>query len=116
MQSSASAEAPAGAPATYEVVHTTEYAYSESVSVSHHLARVAPRIFERQDCPVHELVIDPEPAAVRSYHDYFGNAVTLFIMERAHTELTVRARSTVTVRPRTLPDFAMTPPWEAACD
>ena len=29
-------------PVQYEVVHTTEYDYSESVAVSHHLARLEP--------------------------------------------------------------------------
>ena len=30
-------------PVTYDVVHATRYAYTESVSVSHHLARLTPR-------------------------------------------------------------------------
>ena len=40
MQNSASAEV----TVTYEVVHTTRYTYSEAVSVSHHVARVKPRV------------------------------------------------------------------------
>jgi len=42
--------------------------------------------------------------------------VTFFIMERAHKELSVSARSTVTVHPRVLPVAAETPPWEQARD
>lgn len=110
MQSSASTEA----AATYEVVHTTKYKYSETVSVSHHLARVKPREFPGQECLAHELLIDPAPAVVRSHRDYFGNTVTFFIVERAHSELTVRATSTVKVVSRPAP--ASTPPWEAARD
>jgi transglutaminase-like putative cysteine protease len=53
---------------------------------------------------------------VRSHQDYFGNAVTFFIVEGAHKALTVRAMSTVTVRRRSLPAFVHTPPWEEACD
>ena len=101
---------------TYQVVHTTRYAYREAVSVSHHVARVMPRVFPGQECLRHELQIEPEPAIVRPHQDYFGNDVTFFIVERAHKELTVRATSTVTVQPRSLPPLASTPPWEEACD
>ncbi len=112
MQNSVSAEA----TVTYEVVHTTRYTYSEAVSVSHHVARVKPRVHEGQECLRHELQIEPVPAVVRSHQDYFGNAVTFFIVEGAHKALTVRAMSTVTVRRRSLPAFVHTPPWEEACD
>jgi hypothetical protein len=40
---------------------------------------------------------------VRSHQDYFGNAVDFFIVERAHTELTVRSTSTVSVQGRPRP-------------
>ncbi len=69
MPSSVSTEA-----VTYQVVHTTRYDYSEAVSVSHHLARVRPRVFPGQECVRHELQIEPAPAVVRSHQDYFGNA------------------------------------------
>lgn len=104
------------APATYEVVHTTQYSYSESVAVSHHLARLAPRPLPQQDPLQHELRIDPAPAALRTHVDYFGNAATFFIMDGAHTTLTVRAESRVIVRPTLLPEAATTPPWEMARD
>ena len=51
MHSSVSAEA----PVTYQVVHTTEYTYSEAVSVSHHGARVKPRIVAGEECLPYEL-------------------------------------------------------------
>ena len=86
MQNSASAEV----TVTYEVVHTTRYTYSEAVSVSHHVARVKPREFAGQECLRHELQDRPVPAVVRSHQDYFGNAVTFFIVEGAHKKLTVR--------------------------
>jgi transglutaminase-like putative cysteine protease len=101
---------------TYQVVHTTQYAYSADVSVSHHVARVAPREFAGQQCLRHELLIEPTPAVVRPHRDYFGNGVTFFVIERAHTELTVRATSTVTIRARTLPALADTARWEEARD
>jgi transglutaminase-like putative cysteine protease len=100
--------------ATYRVVHTTRYTYSEAVSVSHHLARVKPRVFAGQECLSHELQIEPPPAVVRSHQDYFGNTVAFFIVERAHSELTVQSVSTVKVEGRVRPASAATPPWEEA--
>jgi transglutaminase-like putative cysteine protease len=86
------------------------------VSVSHHLARVRPRVFAGQECLRHELQIEPPPAVVRSHQDYFGNPVTFFMVERAHTELTVRAVSTVKVLARSGPASTATPAWEEARD
>jgi transglutaminase-like putative cysteine protease len=101
---------------TYRVVHTTHYVYSEAVSVSHHLARVRPRAFPSQECLYHELTIEPGPAVVRSHQDYFGNTVTFFIVERAHSELTVQSVSNVKVHRREPPVVEATLPWEEARD
>jgi transglutaminase-like putative cysteine protease len=112
MPSSVSTEA----GVTYQVAHTTHYVYSDAVSVSHHLARVMPRVFPGQECLHHELKIEPEPAVVRPHQDYFGNGVTFFIVERAHTELTVQALSRVTVHARSRPLSNSSPPWEEGRD
>jgi transglutaminase-like putative cysteine protease len=64
--------------------------------------------------PAHELQIEPVPAVVRSHEDYFGNTVDFFIVERAHSELTVRSTSMVSVLSRPRPASATTPPWEEA--
>ncbi len=113
MQSFASAEV---AAVTYDVDHTTRYEYSDSVSVSHHVARVRPRVLPNQDCLEHTLQVDPAPAAMSTRDDYFGNSMTLFVMGAAHTVLTVRARSRVVIRPAAVPDSAGTPRWEQARD
>jgi transglutaminase-like putative cysteine protease len=99
-------------PVTFAVVHTTEYAYSDKVSVSHHLARLSPRARPNQSCLRHTLEFDPEPAVQSSHTDYFGNPTTFVAMQGAHTQLTVRARSTVTVAAKPLPVFAETCPWD----
>ena len=103
-------------PVTYEVVHTTEYDYSESVAVSHHLARLSPRILPHQQRLHHELQIDPAPAVMTTHTDYFGNAVTYFGMQGAHKRLTVRARSRVALQATSLPAPSDTPPWETVAD
>jgi transglutaminase-like putative cysteine protease len=100
----------------YEVLHTTEYEYSEAVVVSHHLARLCPRTLPEQECFQHALEIDPPPAALSSYKDYFGNGVTFFAMQGSHQRLTIRARTTVDVAARELPNPAQTVAWETAAE
>ena len=104
------------APVQFEIVHTTEYDYSESVAVSHHEARLSPRVLPNQQCLQHELEIEPAPAAMASHTDYFGNTVTYFAMQGAHKRLTVRARSRVSLQPANVPLPAETPPWETVAD
>jgi transglutaminase-like putative cysteine protease len=100
----------------YEVVHTTEYDYSESVAVSHHLARLNPRVLPHQQRLHHELQIEPAPAVMTTHTDYFGNAVTYFGMQGAHKRLTVRARSRVALLATSPPVPSATPPWEVVAD
>ena len=103
-------------PVKYEVVHTTEYDYSESVAVSHHMARLSPRVLPHQQRLHHELQIEPTPAVMTTQTDYFGNAVTYFAMQGAHKHLTVRARSRVALQATSLPAPSDTPPWETVAD
>lgn len=100
----------------YDVTHTTEYDYSESVAVAHHVARLKPRDLPHQECVHHELAIAPAPAVTSTHEDYFGNLVTILALQGAHTNLVIRARSTVTVTAPYLPPPGDTPPWEAATD
>ena len=92
----------------YEVVHTTEYEYSETVAVSHHVARLRPRSLANQECLQHELTIEPPAAVTSTYEDYFGNGVTFFAMQGAHKRLTIRARTTMALTAPSLPDPAQT--------
>ena len=104
------------APATYLVVHTTRYTYTEPVSVSHHIARLSPRPLAYQECVQHEIQIDPVPAMTATHLDYFGNPTTFFVMDGEHRSLTVRAESRVIVASKDLPEPASVPPWEDARD
>jgi transglutaminase-like putative cysteine protease len=100
----------------YEVVHTTEYDYSEAVAVSHHLVHLSPRVLPHQQRLHHELQIEPAPAVMTTHTDYFGNAATYFAMQGAHKRLVVRARSRVALQDTILPLPSDTPPWEAVAD
>src|SRR5262249_59685795 len=107
MQSSASAE---GLPVKYQVVHTTTYSYSESVSVSHHLARLVPRTLPLQTRTSHQLQVDPPPDVATDHLDYFGNPMTFFIMQSAHNRLAVRARSVLELSGGRAPHAPGSPP------
>jgi transglutaminase-like putative cysteine protease len=99
----------------YDIVHTTRYDYSDSVAVSHHMARLRPRDLPNQRCVRHELVVEPAAAVTSTHEDYFGNPVTFFAMQGAHKSLVVRARSTVEAfgSPPVVPPGM---PWEAAAE
>jgi transglutaminase-like putative cysteine protease len=101
---------------TYDVVHETRYSYTESVSVSHHLARLSPRTLAHQASLQHTLYVEPAAAVLSTHADYFGNETTFFAMQGAHRGLTVTSRSRVRVLPRVAPAASVTPAWDAAGD
>lgn len=96
----------------YEISHTTTYGYAGSVSVSHHLLRLAPRRTTCQRCLSHELSIEPSPSVTSAHGDYFGNRAYFIGVERPHTELVVASRSRVAVGPAMIPEPSETPAWE----
>lgn len=100
----------------YQVTHRTKYAYEGVVTVSHHLARLAPRFLPGQRCPWHVLEIVPEPVGRSLHNDVYGNVTTYFECEGAHGELEVTARSLIEVLPTTNPAPSETPPWETIRD
>lgn len=100
----------------YRIIHRTTYRYESPVTVSHYLARLAPRTLPGQECPWHELHIRPEPVERALRADYFGNHCMYFEIEGSHHQLEVVARSLVDVRPARFIDPLATPPWEAVRD
>jgi transglutaminase-like putative cysteine protease len=100
----------------FEVTHVTQYEYSESVSVSHHVAHLTPRTLPNQVREGHQLQIEPAPDVTTTHVDYFGNPMTFFALQSAHRTLTVRALSTVVVSATVPPSPSETPPWERAAD
>jgi transglutaminase-like putative cysteine protease len=97
----------------YQIVHCTTYRYEGSVTVSHHLARLAPRRLPNQRCPWHEIEIQPIPVGRGVYVDAFGNTATYFEVEGKHEELVVTARSLVEVFPANAQAPESSPPWES---
>ena len=100
----------------YRLTHCTKYTYEGAVTVSHHLARLAPRTLPGQRCPWHALEILPIPVGRGVHVDSFGNITSYFEIEGKHGELEVTARSFVEVFATKHPDPAVTPAWETVRD
>jgi transglutaminase-like putative cysteine protease len=98
------------------VVHRTSYTYSETVTTSHHEARLTPRDHENQRTLSHELEIVPSPAVRRRRFDYFGNRTLHFHLSEPHKSLSVAVTTIVELRPPRPLDLARTPPWEEVRD
>lgn len=98
----------------YRVRHVTTYHYGDPVLLSHHAAHLSPRICPGQSHRLARLDIEPPPAVRDDGKlDYFGNPITFFTIQDAHTNLTVDASFEVeTSPPPALPQLDRTP-WDA---
>jgi transglutaminase-like putative cysteine protease len=97
---------------TYRVTHRTTYRYSEPVTLCHNVLRLTPRSHTGQSCLVTELVVEPAPAVMSNYVDYFGNPSTFFTVQDRHQQLTVMVVSETEVKPPAPPAPDRTPPWD----
>ena len=95
----------------FRVIHRTVYDYTEAVTVSHHAARVKPRLTSAQERADFALRILPEPSVQTMRTDYFGNRVCFFSIQQIHHRLEVTATSLVVARTVTPPALALSPPW-----
>ncbi|TAG08246.1 MAG: transglutaminase family protein [Verrucomicrobia bacterium] len=100
----------------YRIKHRTEYVYEGSVTVSHHLARLTPRVIHSQRCPWHSLEIFPIPVARTVHVDAFGNLTTYFEIEGKHDRLEVIARSFIEVSQHLVKRTCASPAWEEIRD
>ena len=98
---------------TYNIIHRTLYEYAAPVSVSHHVARLEPRVTPMQDREQFSLRIFPEPALRKARADYFGNQLCFFSIQESHNKLEIITHSRVMVRVEkpTQPESAAT--WES---
>lgn len=96
----------------FRVTHLTRYDYAEPVSLCHSLLHLKPpRQLPRQRCLSSQIRVDPWPAVNREHEDFFGNRVSYFSIQQAHTTLEVTAISEVEVdAPEPLPADSL--PWE----
>jgi len=76
------------------ICHVTTYSYGDRAEDSVNEVRLTPRTNYRQSCYHHSISIEPN-APLFSYEDGFGNRIHAFTVNRPHTELTIKATSTV---------------------
>lgn len=100
----------------YRIVHTTEYDYSEPVTVSHQILHLLPRPHPRQSCSRAQLKISPEPKTRHDRPDYFGNPETFCCLIEPHTKLRIEAECELAVSAASWPAPDSTPPWESVRD
>lgn len=81
----------------YELIHTTTYSYDAEVTASYGQAHLAPAEIAGQRVRCRQLIINPGATDIREHIDYFGNVSTFFLVTDPHTELSVTARSEVSV-------------------
>ncbi|MBI1374757.1 MAG: transglutaminase family protein [Phycisphaera sp.] len=96
----------------YRIRHTTEYQYTEAVSTCQNLVHLTPRDLPSQRCHRFSLTVQPGPATVQAYNDYFGNGVSVFAIYQPHDKLTITADSEVEVFDADAPTLPVTQPWE----
>jgi transglutaminase-like putative cysteine protease len=96
----------------YELKHTTVYDYLGDVSISHHLAKLAPRHYGRQYTLAHQLEILPTPGTLSAHRDYFGNMTHFIGIETSHQQLVIKSHSRVALGLSFVPEPLETPPWE----
>ena len=97
---------------TYNIVHRTLYEYAAPVSISHHVARLEPRVTATQEREAFSLKIFPEPTLRKERTDYFGNELCLFSVQEIHNRLDIITQSRVTVRAKKLPAPEISLAWE----
>lgn len=82
---------------TLDVRHTTEYSYSQSVTLGPHTLYLYPRTYPHQRLLDYQLLIEPTPARVVRNVDVEGNIQQLVYFneptERLHIDMTMRIES-----------------------
>lgn len=99
----------------YRIVHNTEYASVDAVSIGHNEAWLTPRNTPYQQVLQHRLEISPEPSACSTLTDYFGNTVTQFIFHQGYEKLKISSIDEVEILDQAV---ATDPglPWEQVRD
>jgi transglutaminase-like putative cysteine protease len=81
------------------ITHKTRYTYEGPVSHCLTEARLTPRLLPGQKLLEWQLNVAPEPSAITSRLDYFGNDVSSFAVFDAHMELVITASGVVELHP-----------------
>lgn len=100
----------------YHVTHRTLYEYDAPVSVSHHVARLEPRVTAMQALEGFTLKIFPEPTLRKTRTDYFGNHLCFFAIQEIHSKLEIITSSRVMVQSDTSSQGESSVAWKNVAD
>jgi len=100
----------------YRVTHTTNYHYTDPVSLCHNVVHLNARNSPRQTVRQSQLLISPLPAVSSTRNDYFGNPTAFFTIQEPHQRLSMTAVNIAIITPPPLPDPSRSPPWEQVRD
>lgn len=81
----------------YRILHSTRYRYSEPATLCHNQMCLTPRETARQRPTGCTIEVSPSCTALRTWTDMFGNVATYGCIEAPHSELSIVARSEVSV-------------------
>ena len=96
----------------YDIRHVTSYAYEFPVASATLTLRVTPRSDIGQRCLDHALIIEPQPKTVRVEQDFFGNDVTMAIIETGLMSLKIEARARVDIARPAIAPAGTSPDWK----
>ena len=71
----------------YDITHTTQYEYGDTVPECFNIVRLYPRPIFDQACQTHQLEIEPQPRELVLRKDFFGNLVEQFSIDFPHLSL-----------------------------
>ena len=100
----------------YSITHRTLYEYAAPVTVSHHVARLEPRVTNVQGCDKFSLTVFPEPALRKERTDYFGNRLCFFAIQEMHNKLEIVTHSRVSVTAANTPAPENFTAWEQVAE
>jgi len=100
----------------YQVVHATNYFYSEAVPLCQNEVHLKPRDTARQKCVTHRLEISPQPHKLEERRDYFGNPIHFFTLQDRHWQLSVAAKGEIELISADYLTPEKTQPWERVRD
>lgn len=96
----------------YRIVHTTNYGFTNTVSLCKAEAHLIPRNLPHQHCEFHQLVTRPVADVTRHRKDAFGNQVSYFEISEPQQTLDVTAISVVQVDPFKNPETEASSGWD----
>jgi transglutaminase-like putative cysteine protease len=81
----------------YDISHVTRYSYETRIASSTLTLRVTPRDDGGQHCLDHGVSISPEPRSMVVERDFFGNTVSIALIETSLVDLSIEAWARVDV-------------------